>query len=569
MRISLAAVAVALLVAMALALHPGGPAVAAAGACPMSPGGGPIELTDATAETGADSALVGMRGHAVAWSDVNRDGWPDVFVGTFADRPDEEYQVRGAAGPSPDRLLLGGADGFTIDASFPSMFGRTSGAAFADLDGDADVDLVVARNYRQKARGDAPTIVLRNDGGRFVQATTLATDLGARSIGVFDYDGDGQLDLFLAEDRWSGGTSRLLHNDGNLSFSDRTAAAGLPATVHGLGVATQDLNGDTRPDLLVAGSIPPKGEAVVQGARVWVNAGQGSFAEADGSVFSWRTYGNEDDTAGVAVADVNRDRLPDVVIGQHYGSTLEQGRGVPVRIYLNRGADTANRPRFEDVTDASGSPAFTTKAPHVEVVDFDNDGWPDLLASASAEDGAAPAVLRSLGSAVGGVPRFAPPQGLGSRQYWPTGGVADYDRDGRPDLIAIEWEPSLPSAVLRNTSAAGHHVRVTIDDDLRGVGTVVEAYCEGRLGDPAGLIVAKEIQASTGFGAGVVSEALVGVGSVDAVDLRIVVPNGGGVVEQRSVPADSTVEVAPQEAACPPLSISLACVADLLGRGAL
>ena len=108
-----------------------------------------------------------MMGHTVAVGDVNGDGWEDLFVGTFADRPVQEYQFRGATGPSPDRLLLGGPSGFTADPSFPEMYGRTASAAFADLDGDADLDLVIGRNYRNTLRGNLPTVVLKNDGGHF------------------------------------------------------------------------------------------------------------------------------------------------------------------------------------------------------------------------------------------------------------------------------------------------------------------------------------------------------------------------------------------------------------------
>ena len=74
----------------------------------------------------------------------------------------------------------------------------------------------------------------------------------------------------------------------------------------------------------MSGSLPPKGQAQIRVARVFVNTGNATFRETDGSVFTWTSYGNEDDAAGVAVGDLNRDGRPDVVIGQHYGSTIEQ-----------------------------------------------------------------------------------------------------------------------------------------------------------------------------------------------------------------------------------------------------
>ena len=69
----------------------------------------------------------------------------------------------------------------------------------------------------------------------------------------------------------------------------------------------------------------------------------------------------------------------DIVIGHHYSSPWLSG-GVPVRLYLNRGLD-GGIPRFEDVTEKVGLKPLPMKAPHVELQDFDNDGWPDLYTS--------------------------------------------------------------------------------------------------------------------------------------------------------------------------------------------
>lgn len=512
-----------------------GPSLASADAAAIS-------FSDVSVPAGLEEPLLGMRAHAAAWGDVNGDGWEDLFVGTFADRPEGEYMVRGATGPSPDRLLLGGPAGFVPAAGFPEMFGRTSGAAFVDLDNDGDLDLVVSRNFRPKERGNTPTQVLRNDGGTFAIAGALVTDLGGRSIGVLDYDGDGLLDLFVAEDRWSGGSSALLRNLGGLQFADVTAAAGLPSDVHGLGVGTGDLNADSWPDLVVAGSVPGKDPGVARGARLFLNTASGGFREVDNSVFTWDTYGPEDDVAGVALGDVNRDGRPDIVLGQHYGSTLSQARSVPVHLYLHRGLSAGGDPIFEDVTAASGLAPVQTKAPHVEIADLDNDGWPDILATASSEQGASAGVFQNLGSQ-GGDPAFASPEGLGSAHYWPVGATADANRDGLLDVFLAEWSPGLPSVLLQNATAGAHWVSVSVAPAAVSIGSVVEVYRAGQMGDPAGLLGLREITATTGYGGGVPAVAHVGLGDVTLVDIRVRLPHGQGLIESAGVPTDQELQL--------------------------
>ena len=65
-----------------------------------------------------------------------------------------------------------------------------------------------------------------------------------------------------------------------------------------------------------------------------------------------------------------------------YRSVNDFGERVPVRIYINRGVDLGGDPMFQDVTDISGMIGLPTKAPHVEIADIDNDGWPDILTTA-------------------------------------------------------------------------------------------------------------------------------------------------------------------------------------------
>lgn len=521
-------------------------------AAPVTPATGPVKLTDATAALGALDPLKGMFGHAAAMGDVNGDGWLDLFTGNFADKADEQYKVRGATGPSTDKLLLGGPDGFSVDEQFPKQFGRTSGAALADLDSDGDLDLVLTRNTKvagaAAASSDRPgkkkkkesertgtaapralvdTAVLRNDGdGKFTDVGNPVTNKTARAVAVLDYDADGKLDLFVVEDRFGGGKSVLLKNNGGLKFTDVTAAAGLPTDLAGLAAAAADLNGDRRPDLFVAGAN-----------KLFVNTG-GKFAAVDtGSTFTWQTFGAEDDVAGVAVGDLNRDGRPDLVLGQHYNSTQGDKQAVPIRIYLNRGAKDGT-PQFDDVTERAKVPAFPTKAPHVEVLDIDNDGWLDILATASVADGSRPAILRQE-RRDGEVPVFAAPSGMGDDRYWVTGATGDVDCDGRVDVFVVAIAPDQPSLMLKNETPSGHWLAITVGSSPRpAVGTLVEVFKAGGLGRPQDLLLSDEITTDVGYAGGAPPVVHAGLGEVTKVDVRITSPGADGPVVLRGVSAD-------------------------------
>lgn len=501
---------------------------------PQAAEGEDIALADVGEDHDLVEPLTGMHGHATAVGDVDHDSWEDLFVGTFADRPPEDYHRRGADGPSPDRLLLGGPDGFVIDESFPESYGRTSGAAFADLDDDGDLDLAIARNPRSEERGDAPSVVLENRGGTFTEATVLDDTSAARSVGVLDFDGDGRLDIFLTVDRFGNGSgSRLLRNDGGLAFSEATDNAGIGDDVYGLGVTTADLSGDARPDIFVAGSN-----------RLFVHDGDRGFLEVSTDVFDTETFGDEDDPAGVAAGDVNRDGLLDLVVGQHFNSTLDEGRRVPVRLYLNRGNDEDGIPEYREVTQESGLVGLPTKAPHVDIADLDADGWPDIVTSASAEDGSTPAIFRHTGLD-DDVPRFEAPEGLGNAQYWVAGATFDADHDGVLDIFSVEWEPRLPSKLFRVTGGGGHWLGVTARP-----GSLVEVHSPTEPGSDTGeLVGVLPVTASTGYGSGSSATTWFGLGDLEQAVVSVRPAWSEVPTTPTSVPADQLVALDPE--VCP------------------
>ena len=459
---------------------------------------------DVTATLGLEAPLLGMHAHAAAWADADGDGGLEGFVGTFADRRAEIYAVRGAEGPSPDRVVRSESGVFAVDGGFEQVFGRSSGVAFADLDLDGDLDLVVSRN------GDGPASgVYEFTDGSFseVPDAGLPVGIGGRSVAPVHLDGDGLLDLVLVEDRFLGGQTRLLRNLGGLRFDEAGDEWGMPTDVSGLGVSTGDVSGDGVTDVFISGSN-----------RLFVGTGDG-VREVNASVFDWPPVGNEDDVAGSAMGDVDGDGRLDIVVGHHFNSTLQRGVGQPVRLFLNQTDD--GEPVFMEVTDEAGLPPLLTKAPHVEFADINNDGLLDIVTSASAESGTVPAVFLQSGRNGDGVPTFESPAGLGHPQYWVAAPTVDFDRDGRLDVFAVEWEPTLPSVAFANRTGSGNWIEIDAPAAAGwGPGTRIDVY-------PAGgpeRLATLEVTAAQGYASGTPGIGHVGLGTVDAVDIVVTAP---------------------------------------------
>lgn len=452
-----------------------------------------MTLVDVAGDLGLDDLLVGVRGHAVAAGDVDGNGWIDLIVGGFADRPAETYRERGAAGAAPDRILLGGPDGFTEGPSLG--WGRTSGAVAADLDGDGDEDVVLARNHRDGNRNDEVeldgTLVFRNDGDTWQPVGLPVEAMSARAAVPIDVDDDGDLDLVVVEDRYGAGSTRVLRNEGDLSFVDATDDVGLPDDVAGFGAVAADFDGDGATDLFVAGSN-----------RLFAG-GEGRLSEVDADVFAWPREGDEDDVTGVTAADVDADGDLDLVLGPHFNSVLEGAPAQPIRLFRNDGGLA-----FTEVTEEAGLTGLPTKSPHVDAVDVDQDGIVDLVTTASTVDGG-PVWFRGLG-VENGVPRFERVGEPGPAQYWVTGTSADLDRDGRVEIVVLEWEPALPARVWLPTGEVGHWVAVTAP-----LGSTVEVFADGSL---VGSGIAGGAQ---GYAGGASTQVRVGVGAVERVDVAV------------------------------------------------
>src|SRR3989442_1588230 len=201
-----------------------------------------------------------------------------------------------------------------------------------------------------------------------------------------DYDGDEWQDILLINGRdWPGhkrerSTLRLYRNNRNGTFSDVTRDAGLDVEMYGMGVAVGDYNSDGYSDVLIT---------CVGQNRLFRNTGKGTFVDVTKSS---GLGGRQAFSTSALWFDFDRDGLLDLFVcnyvkwspdhdvfcsldGKHKSyCTPEAYRGQTCWLFHNRGDGT-----FEDVTATSGIFDSSSKSLGVALLDYDQDGWPDLI----------------------------------------------------------------------------------------------------------------------------------------------------------------------------------------------
>lgn len=505
--------------------------------------GAPFRFRDVTAEVGLEKYVKGALNHGMAWGDFDNDGRLDLFLGNFADRPNQPDDGK-------NRLFRQVAGGKFVP--FPSppveIRGRCSGAVFVDLTNSGNLDLYVSSNHLEKPSAKEPQHtpqsqlckLYRNEGGgKFVD---ISEDCGAcpatlfrcRDVGVFDYDNDGLLDLLVLQDRvvhLDGKMygSRLYRNRGNRKFEDVTTKVGLPEDLWGLGIAVADLNGDRRPDFFIAGIN-----------RLYLSQPDGTYKEASDlrAVIDQPQEKGKNLTTGAVFGDLNGDGNLDLVIGPH-----DYNGPSPVQVYLNEGLKDGV-PRFRSITKEIGVPVLPQKAPHPEIQDFDNDGIPDLYWSAYFAEGTKrwPYICRGLG-VKDGLPRFhvptvpefdlkkmklnAPPaKGVGM-VYYVNSPAVDYDGDGKLDFFVGIW-PTEDSHLYRNETPGGNWLEVRVEGkkmNRMGVGAQVRVYKAGKVGEKSALLGYQTITLNGGYSCGRPAIVHFGLGKVATCDLEVTLPS--------------------------------------------
>jgi hypothetical protein len=331
------------------------------------------------------AALPHGYGHGVAVGDVDNDGHPDLFLTRWRSYALFHNRGDGTFEDTTEKAGLGG------DRDWPTS------AAFADLDGDGDLDLYVChyldwdsdhprRCWNRDRRvfsfcgppefPSMPDHHFRNDGGRFVDISTEAgiLDRNGEGLGVVanDVDGDGRVDLFVTNDL---SAKFLFLNRGGLRFEEVGHLAGVASSASGvyessMGAACGDLNGDGLPDLAVTNSYN-------EYTALYHNLGDGVFsdhtAECGLAVPSRYRLG-----FGMAFLDFNMDgRLDLVTANGHVDDNLtDVPQHMPAQLFASAEAGD----KMVDVTERAGPPfQVPLLGRGLAAGDIDNDGRVDFL----------------------------------------------------------------------------------------------------------------------------------------------------------------------------------------------
>lgn len=486
----------------------------------LQPEAGGSTFTNVTTPSGLASLSAGMYWpFDLTVEDLDGDGHADIVLGDHS---------------TTHRFLLGTGSGtfsaWSVNTGTSQVW--TQLPMDFDNDGRTDFNLIM---------DSASYPLLRNEGNRQFSQTPIsqAFSNAGNAMAWADWNGDGRPDLALTS--FNGRT--LLRNDPSRYTNATASLPAIPGTRDQAAVYFADLNGDGWPDLLLQPlSATTLGDifatATTHSTQVLFNKG---LAGANAGFLAPVGAGLAGlPGPGVALGDYDRDGQLDIL---GVGSSPARRDRFQVRLYQASGGG------FTDVTAASGVPTAETpidvyQAVYLQsgFVDLDNDGWLDLFWCEPTRN----RLFRNLGN--GSFQDVSDAWGLGGTlgAGRPTRfSAGDLNDDGALDLLTLRapWTTNKDGSyqLYRNRTPTARWLKVRLAGSLirNAVGSKIQVYEAGHLGDPAFLIGYRELLLSTVHRSPM--EQHFGLGSRTLVDVRAVFWPSGRIVDANGVASDQRV----------------------------
>jgi tetratricopeptide (TPR) repeat protein len=503
-----------------------------------------VRFVDVTAESGLTSKPSDISdfnqqlGPGACFLDYDNDGKIDIFVADDGAQGGMSLFHSLGKGKFEDVTKRAGID--------PGLHGV--GCTSGDYDNDGWTDIAVSRN-------DGVFLLHNEKNGTFKEkAGSGDANIGANDLNLgltfIDYDHDGDLDLLVTRSGDKAEWGDMFRNNGNGTFTNVSEQLGFwdMGSSGGEGAIGTDYNNDRAVDILV----PGLGKVTDVGPAVLENPREGKFVVR-------RPWSSPIPAriAGAAVLDFDHDGWMDAAF-THSGWT----NGRSVTVWRNDKGKKFNPVEFPRVE--------WRNAYGIAALDYDNDGWVDLVAVGETKEGKGEIRLfRNLGA--DGFKDVTADVGLDKIQLKDPRAIitGDYDSDGATDLLITQNHG--PAVLLRNEGGNQNHwLRLSLkglNDNKSAIGTKVEVFAGGNRQK-------FEIAGSNGYLGQNSTDIVVGLGdSKDADIVRMTWPTGV-LQDEINVAGDKQqnfLEMDRRGSSCPTLFAwngeRYEFVADMLGAG--
>jgi hypothetical protein len=456
-------------------------------------------FTDVTAKAGVTNDRWGL---GVAVGDYDNDGWPDLYVTNLGTNRLYHNNHDGTFTDVAEKAGVGLASGD------PNVVGDHTGATFGDYDGDGRLDLFVAGYIR------------------FDFAHPPVSGSKEASHEQCQYRG---VDVMCGPRGLQGDRDHLFHNNGDGTFTDVSEKAGVSDRqgLYGLGALFVDVNNDGRPDLLVANDSTPN--------YLYINKGNGTFDDQSYlSGFALNGDGREVSNMGLAVGDYENNGHLDLV-STDFSDDYDL-------VFLNDGQGN-----LTDVSYKSGvaSPTVPFVGFGDGFLDYDNDGWKDLLivnghvypqVDQHPDWGMSyaqrPLLFHNLGNGKFELVPAVEGTGLAAIGVGRGAAFGDLFNDGKVDVVINNLDG--PPTLLRNVNPDHHH---WVELKLMGHGkTPRDAVGTTVYLTAGGMRQREDVLSGGSYLSSSDMRVHFGLGDADKVD-RVEIHWAGGPVEKFDLPA--------------------------------